>query len=450
MTLREEYNRKLVSAEQAVRAVKSGDWVDFNSFNGLPATLESALAARKDELWDVKLRGSSSLRPMACVEADPERKHFIYNTWHMSKLERVLHDKNLCNYVPIAFHEKDGFYDDTFNDGITTDVAMLQVCPMNKYGYFNFGPQANATRKTVEMAKIVMVEVNERMPVALGGRDEVVHISEVDYVVEGSSPPLIEVASPKANEVDKAIAAHIINEIHDGCCIQLGIGGLPNQIGELIARSGIRHLGVHTEMLNDSYVDMYESGCLDGSCKATDRFKMAYSFALGTQRLYDFIDRNPICAISPGTFINDPNIISRNPNVRAINNALEVDLFGQVSSESAAGRQISGTGGQWDFMKGAYMSRGGKGYICMASTAVRKDGTRISRITPTLAPGTIVTTPRWAVHYIATEFGIVKLKGFSTWERAERLISIAHPDFRDELIKEADRMHIWLRTNRID
>ncbi len=449
MSWQDEYNKKLVTAEEAVKTVKSGDWVEFNSFNGMPATLEKALSERKEELFDVKIRGSSSLKPLKCVEVDPERKHFIYHTWHMSKYERGLHNKNICNYIPIAFHEKDGFYQDAAEDGIRVDVCMIQVCPINEYGYFNFGPQANATRQMVELAKICIIEVNNRMPIALGGRDEMIHVSEVDYIVEGDNPPLIDVTSPKATAVESQIASHIINEIHDGCCIQLGIGGLPNQIGEMIAQSGIKHLGVHTEMLNDSYVDMYEAGCIDGSYKVTDRFKMAYSFALGTQRLYNFIDSNPVCAISPGTYINDPNVISRNPNIRAINTALEVDLFGQVSSESIAGRQISGTGGQWDFIKGAFMSEGGKGFICLSSTYTKKDGTRISRIRPTLSAGTIVTLPRWAVHYVATEYGIVKLKGASTWERAERLISIAHPDFRDELIREADRMHIWLRTNRI-
>ncbi len=444
-----EYKSKLVSAEQAVKVVKSGDWVDFNSFNGLPLTLEAALAERRDELVGVKLRGSSAMRPLKCVENDPDRKHFIYHSYFFSKYERQLHDRDLCNHIPVAFHERDSYYDDTFGDGIETDVYMLQVCPMNEYGYFNFGPQVNATRKCTEMAKIVIAEVNNLMPVALGGRDEMIHVSEVDYIVEGDDFPLLEIPPPRASEVEKAIAKHLIAEIHEGCCIQLGIGGLPNQIGEMIAKSGIKHLGVHTEMLNDSFVDMYKAGCIDGSKKVVDRFRMTYSFALGSKKLYDFIDNNPICAISPGIYINNPNVIAQNPNMRAINNALEIDLFGQVSSESVGSRQISGTGGQWDFMKGAYMSPGGKGYICLSSTKINSDGSEVSRITPTLSPGTIVTTPRWSVHYIATEFGIVKLKGASTWERAERLISIAHPNFQEELIKEAQRMKVWRRSNRI-
>lgn len=193
------------------------------------------------------------------------------------------------------------------------------------------------------------------MPVALG-REERCHISEVDYIVENPGLPLIEVKPAVPTETDKAIASHIIKEIKDGCCIQLGIGGLPNTIGKMIAEAGIKHLGVHTEMLADSYVDMFEAGCIDGSRKVTESNKIAYTFALGTQRLYDFIHQNPLCFIAPASYINNPAVASQNPNLISINNCLEVDLFSQVSSESAAGRHISGTGGQWDFAKAAYMS----------------------------------------------------------------------------------------------
>ncbi|NLB19052.1 MAG: butyryl-CoA:acetate CoA-transferase [Syntrophomonadaceae bacterium] len=444
MNLRDEYNQKLISAEDAVKVVKSGDWIEWNSFNGQPVVLDQALASRKDQLRDVKIRGSSSLRPIACVEVDPERQHFCYNTWHMSKYERTLHDRNLCNYIPIAFHERDQYY-----RYLPVDVTMLQVCPMNKYGYFNFGPQANAAQTIVDSAKTLIVEVNPQMPVALGSKGEMVHISQVDYIVESPGATLIETPPVPAGETEKAIASHIIKEIHDGCCIQLGIGGLPNTIGQMIADARIKHLGVHTEMLADSYVDMYEAGCIDGSRKVIEKGKLSYTFALGTQRLYDFIDNNPVCSISAASYINNPTVASQNPNLIAINNCVEIDLFSQDSSESARGRQISGTGGQWDFKKSSFMSSGGKGIITLSSTYKKKDGTIASRIVPTLSPGTIVTLPRWSVFWLCTEFGMVNMKGLSTWERAERLISIAHPDFRDELIKEADRLHIWRHTNRI-
>lgn len=443
MTVTEEYRRKLVTPEEAVRLVKSGDWVDYCTFNAQPHDLDKALAARKDELRGVKIRAASTVRPVACVEVDPEREHFIFNSWHMSKLDRKMHERDLCNYIPITFHEMSQVYSQ-----LTVDVAMFQVCSMDERGFFNSGPQAPGTRVLVNQAKKVILEVNDQMTVALGGNGEQIHVSEVDYIVEGSSPPLAQVVSPSANEVDKAIAELIIKEIHDGSCIQLGIGALPNLIGQMIADSDLKHLGVHTEMLADSYVDMYEAGRIDGSRKVTDPRKMAYCFALGTQKLYDFIDHNPVCAIYPGSYTNNPNIAAQNPNLIAINNCLEVDLFGQVSSESAEGRHISGTGGQWDFIKAGFMSQGGKGIVCLSSTYRSKDGRIMSRIKPGLAAGTIATLPRYTTHYVTTEYGMVNLKGCSTWERAECLISIAHPDFREELIREAERLHIWVASNR--
>ena len=240
-----------------------------------------------------------------------------------------------------------------------------------------------------------------------------------------------------------------MGEIEDGATLQLGIGGLPNTIGRLIAESDLKDLGIHTEMLVDSCVDLYEAGRVTGRLKSVDRFKMTYTFALGTKKLYDFMHMNPTCASYPVNYVNDPRIIAFNPKVVAINNALEIDLFSQVCSESAGTRQISGTGGQLDFIFGAFQSKGGKGIISLSSTYTEAGGTVRSRIVPWLRPGSIVTVPRSIVQYVATEYGIVQLKGCSTWERAEKLIGIAHPDFRDGLIKQADEMKIWVRTNRI-
>lgn len=438
------YRSKLVSAEEAVKTVQSGDWVDWNSFNGQPVALDRALAARREELADVKIRGCFSLVPIQCVETDPKRDHFIYNTWHQSRLERKYHDQDLCNYIPIAFHELDYIY-----STLESDVTMMTVCPMDDNGYFNVGPQATYCRSLINKTRKLILEINNQMPVSLGGSNELIHVSEADYIVEGENPALVQVSAPPAKETDRAIAVQVVNEIHDGACIQLGIGALPNLIGQMIADAGIRHLGVHTEMLADAYIDMYEAGCIDGTRKTIDPRKMVYGFALGSQRLYDFVNNNPICAVYSGQYTNNPNVAARNNNFIAINNCIEVDLFGQVASEASEGRHISGTGGQLDLIKAAFMSRGGKGIICLASTFKEKDGTVVSRIRPTLAPGTIATLPRTMTHYIATEWGIVSLKGLSTWERAERLISVAHPDFRDDLIKEAERLHIWVRSQRI-
>jgi acyl-CoA hydrolase len=277
-----------------------------------------------------------------------------------------------------------------------------------------------------------------------------VHISRVDYIVEGRNAPLQEIKPVAPGEIDVRIAQHVMNEIEDGACLQLGIGGLPNVIGSMIADSDLKDLGVHTEMLVDSMVDLYNKGKITGNNKTIDRFKMVYTFAMGTNKLYEFLHNNSACASYPVNYVNDPRAIGMNAKVVAINNALEIDLFSQVCSESVGTTQISGTGGQFDFIMGAFYSRGGKGIIGLSSTFTDKDGKVHSRIVPTLRPGSIITVPRSIVQYVATEYGIVQLKGMPTWQRAEALISIAHPMFRDELTAQAREMKIWIDRNRCD
>ncbi|MGE5404824.1 MAG: acetyl-CoA hydrolase/transferase family protein [Candidatus Saccharibacteria bacterium] len=440
----EEYHSKLCTPQEAVRIVKSGDWIDYGSFNGKPVALDQALAARANELEDIKIRGVYSMTPVQAALSDPERKSFLYNTWHMSGLERELHDRNICNYIPIALHEVDKVY-----SGLTTNVAMLAVSPMDNRGFFNVGPQALHSRTIVNNARYILLEINKNMPVALGGNDELIHISEVNHVVETDNPHLAQVKTPSPDDIEMAIAERVIEEIIDGCCLQLGIGTLPNLIGKMIAASGFRHLGIHTDILVDSVVDMYDAGCIDGTRKATDPRKIVYSFAIGTQKLYTFLNNNPVCSIHSGSYTNNPLIAARNPYFVAINNCLEVDLYGQIASEALEGRNISGGGGQLDFVKIGYMSRSGKGIVCLTSTYKDKEGRVMSRIRPALGSGTVTTLPRNMTHYVATEWGVVNLKGRSSWERAEMLVSIAHPNFRDELIREADRLKIWVKSNKI-
>ena len=310
--------------------------------------------------------------------------------------------------------------------------------------FFNYGMCNSITSATITKAKRVIVEVNENIPHCFGGNQESVHISRVDYVVQGKNPPLAEVTPPAPTETDKKIAEYILKEIENGACLQLGIGGLPNVIGKLLVDSDLKDLGIHTEMLVDSILDLYTAGKITGSNKTIDRFKMVYTFAMGTRKLYEFLHHNSACASYPVDYTNDPRTIAQNRKVVAINNAVEVDLFGQVCSESSGINQISGTGGQFDFIFGAFYSQGGKGIIGLSSTFTDKNGIIHSRIVPTLQPGSIVTIPRSCVHYVATEFGIVQLKGKSTWERSKALIEIAHPMFRDDLIKQARDMKIWL------
>jgi acyl-CoA hydrolase len=305
-----------------------------------------------------------------------------------------------------------------------------------------------AVRSAMDVSKKIILEVNPLLPWAMGGSDETVHISEVDYVVEFESK--VEVIPPAApTEIDKKIAGHIVPMIPNGACIQLGIGGLPNYIGSQLAHSDLKDLGCHTEMLVDAYYHMHEAGKLTNKKKGIDKKKSAYAFAAGSQFLYDWIDMNPSLASYPVSYTNAPHIMCQNDNMISINACVEVDLFGQVSSESSGPRHISGTGGQLDYATGAYMSEGGMSFICCnASYTDKKTGTIKSRITPMLPQGSIVTVPRTQAHLIVTEFGVADLAGRSTWQRAEALINIAHPDLRDELVKEAEKMNIWRKKSK--
>ncbi len=447
MTRREldQYRQKLVSADQAAAMVNSGDTVFLGEFVQGVEAVEAALALRKSELRDVILITTTRVKPLKCVEADPARESFIWNDWHFSGLGRRYGERGLASYIPLCYHQAPqniSLYEDP-------DVVVVQVTPIDDKGFFNFSTSCSMTPSYCRKAKKVIVEVNSNAPRCLGGLDESIHISNVDMVVEGPNNPLVQLPEIPATEADHLIAHEVMELLQDGSTIQLGIGGLPNIVGAMIARSDLKDLGVHTEMLADSYVDMYDAGRITGKHKAIDAGKMVYTFAMGSSKLYDFLDNNPVAAIFPVSYTNDPCVIGRNPKVVAINNAIEVDLFSQVASESAGPRQISGTGGQLDFIFGAYRSEGGKGLICINSTFKKKDGTIGSRIVPTLSPGTIVTCPRSVVHYVVTEFGYAQLKAKSTWQRAAALIDIAHPDFREDLIKAAESMGIWRRSNKI-
>jgi len=241
------------------------------------------------------------------------------------------------------------------------------------------------------------------------------------------------------------VAELVVREIPNGACLQLGIGGMPNAVGMMICESDLKDLSVHTEMYVDAFVDMSLAGKISGKNKNIDHGRQAFTFAAGSQRLYDFIDENRMCMAAPVSYINDIRTIASIDNFMSINNAVDIDLYGQVSSETSGTRHISGAGGQQDFVLGAYLSKGGKSFICLSSTYKKKDGSLASRIRPTLAEGSIVTDTRTNVMYVATEYGCVNLKGLSVWERAEALISIAHPAFRQELVDAAKEQHIWRR-----
>jgi butyryl-CoA:acetate CoA-transferase len=446
MSFSEEYKQKLVSADEAVKIIKSGDWVDYGWCNGTPDVLDKALARRTDELKDIKLRGGILLKPLAVFEREDAGEHFIWNSWHMGGIERKLINRGCSFYAPIRYSELPRYYRDS---ATPDDVAMFQVAPMDSHGYFNFGPNASHLGAVCETAKHIIVEVNENMPRCLGGSEVGVHISDVTYIVEGDNPPIGELgAGGPATDVDKKVAQLIVDQIPNGACLQLGIGGMPNAVGSLIAESDLKDLGVHTEMYVDAFVDIAKAGKITGAHKSIDRFRQTYAFGAGTKKMYDYMDDNPELMSAPVDYTNDIRSISSLDNFISINNCVDVDLFGQISSESSGIKQISGAGGQLDFVLGAYLSHGGKSFVCCSSTFTDKQGTMHSRIRPTLVEGSVVTDPRPTTHYLVTEYGMVNLKGLSAWQRAEAIIRIAHPDFRDELIREADAMHIWKRSNK--
>ena len=445
MNFAEEYKRKLKTPEEAVKLVKDGDWVDYSVGIGFPVLLDAALAKRKDELRDIKIRGSLAMQPIQAVEQDRERRTFTYNSWHCSGYERKLCDEGLCNYIPMIFRNMASYY----RRYLTVNVAMISVAPMDNKGFFNFSMVNCTTRAILDAADLIILEVNEHMPHVYGGQEDCIHISEVDVVVEGEHKPLAQLPVPPATEIDEKIASLLLPHIPDGATIQLGIGGMPNSVGKLMAESDLKDLGMHTELLSDGFVDLYEAGKLTNSRKTLHRGKGVFGIALGSQRLYDWVGENQGLLSFPMDYVNQPSVMAQMENMISINNCIAIDLYGQVSSESAGTRHISGTGGQLDFSTGAYDAPGGKGFICMTYSYRDKAGNLKSRILPKFTEGDIITTPRTQAFYIVTEYGIVNLAGRSTWERAELLISLAHPDFRDELIAAADKQKIWRNSNRI-
>lgn len=446
MSFLEEYKQKLVSADEAVKIVKSGDWVDYGWCTGTPDALDKALARRADELKDVNVRGGILLKPLAIFEREDAGEHFTWNSWHMGGYERKLIKRGCSFYSPIRYSELPRYYRDSTTPD---DVAMFQVAPMDSHGYFNFGPNASHLGAVCETSKKIIVEVNENMPRCHGGSEANVHISQVSYIVEGDNPAIGELgAGGPATDVDKKVAELIVDQIPNGACLQLGIGGMPNAVGSLIAESDLKDLGVHTEMYVDAFVDIAKAGKITGAKKNIDRYRQAYGFGAGTKKMYDYLDENPELMSAPVSYTNDIKNIAALDNFISINNCVDLDLYGQISSESSGTKHISGAGGQLDFVLGAYMSNGGKSFICCSSTFTDKQGVVHSRIRPTLVEGSVVTDTRANTHYIVTEYGMVNVKGLSTWQKAEAIISVAHPDFRDELIKEAEKMHIWRRSNK--
>ena len=407
----EEYKQKLVTAAQAAAVIQDGDWVDYGWCATTNVAVDRELAKRMPEMHDVKIYGGILMHAPEIFKIENPQEHFIWNSWHMNGVERKAASTGLSFYGPLKYSELPRYYLDREDP---LDVAIMQVGPMDRHGYFNLGPSASHTYAVVQMAKKVIVEVNTSMPICLGDRSAYVHISDVDMIVEGDNTPIDAMPPAKpGTEVDKAVAQLVVDRIPNGACLQLA-----------------------------------EAGKITGAHKNINRGLQTYAFGAGTKKMYDYLDGNPECMSASVDYVNNVKQIGALDNFISINNAVDCDLFGQINAESAGTKNISGAGGQLDFVIGAYASKGGKSFICMSSTFTDKQGNLISRIRPTLANGSIVTDTRANAMYIVTEYGVAMMKGRTTWQRAEDLINIAHPQFRDQLIAEAEKMHIWRRSNK--
>jgi len=438
------YQQKLRTPEEAVRIVKDGDWVDYNQTCSFPTALDAALAARRDELRDVKVRNAISMRPAQVAEQDPHQKAFTYNLWHCSGIDRSYLDRGIAYYSPMLFRNCGAYY----TKGLApVDVAMVTVSPMDSHGSFSFGLTNCCMQEMLDSAKRIVLEVNPTMPFVFGSEGDHINIADVDFVVE-SSEPIPTVKSPGATDLDRVIAGNIFPYLRDGITLQLGIGGMPNSLGALIADSDLKDLGMHTELMSDGYLKLYEAGKITNNRKELNRGKGVFSICNGSRALYDFLDRNIGILSAPMHYVNDPATVGQLDNFVSINGCIAADLYGQVCSESAGTRQISGTGGQLDFVTGAFRARNGLAFLAMTSTFADKAGAVHSRILPHFTEGDIITTPRTQAPYMVTEYGVANLTGLPTWQRAEALIGLAHPDFRDELIRAAEAQRIWRKSNK--
>jgi acyl-CoA hydrolase len=428
--VKELYKRKLISLEEAVRLVQSNQKICTAMAASEPAGLLTALAGRKDELENVTIVSCLIMRDYEIFKPEMTGR-FLNETWFYGPGDRANHVHGNVTYIPNNLHEagKKKLANDKIN------IFWGTATPMDKRGYFSLSLGLTYEKLMIEQADLVVLEINENLPWTLG--DTQVHISEIDHVVENTIP-LVQLPPVEPGEEELVIGQYIAEMIEDGATLQLGIGGIPNAIAQSLMDK--RDLGVHTEMFTDGMVDLFNAGVITGRRKTIWKGKMVGTFALGTQKLYDFIDTNLAVEFQQGYVVNDPCVVGQNHKMVSINTALQVDLTGQVCSEAIGNRHYSGTGGQADTHRGAQRSPGGKGIIALRSTA--KAG-KISTIVAQLPAGAKVTLGRNDIDYIVTEYGVAHLKGRSVRDRVQAMINIAHPDFRAELREEANRLQIW-------
>ena len=435
-----DYRHKLVSIEEALSRIKTDDCIVCALGAAEPNGLLEQLHTIADRVRNVAVSTCLPMRPFKWFMDPAMRGHFEHHAWFYSaNIRKAAAEAHTSTYVPNHLHS-------AAMDRILfrkPTVFIGSCTPPDRYGYVSLAFSVVYERELMDAADLVILEINDQVPYTWG--DTVIHVDQVDWLVEHSMTPF-ELPSPETEPRDRLIGGFITEHIEDGSTIQLGIGGIPNAVsGELMRK---KDLAIHTEMLTDGMVDLFESGAVSRAPRSLDkgimRGKMVAAFALGTRKLYDFLDRNPGLALMRGSWVNDPYVIAHNRKQISINTTLEVDLTGQVCSESIGHRQYSGTGGQSDTAIGAQMSEGGKSFIALYSTAEVKqpDGTRktVSKISSTLTPGAAVTLHRANVDFVVTEFGAVRLRGAPVNERARRLISIAHPDFRAGLQEQAEML----------
>lgn len=427
MSWQDYYNERCITVNEAVEKIKSGDRIVFGHAVAEPGIIADALVGNKHRYHDVEIVH------MVCMGkgeyCKPEmQEHFTHNSLFIGTNTREAVYEGRGDYTPCYFSEIPGL----FRNGLMEiDVALVQVTPPDKHGYCSLGVSVDYNKAAVECAKMVIVEVNDQMPRTMG--DSFVHVTEIDYFVKVSYP-IIQLEPVVPTEIEKAIGENCASLVEDGATIQLGIGALPDAV--CLSLKNKKDLGIHSEMISEGVVDLINSGVVTNRKKTIHKGKSVVSFLMGTKRLYDFADDNPSLLMFPVDYVNDPCIIAQNYKMTSINSCVQVDLMGQVASESIGLKQISAVGGQVDFVRGANMCPGGKSIIALPSTIGKE---KISKIVPFLDQGAAITTNRNDVHYIVTEYGIADLKGKTLRQRARELIRIAHPNFRPWLIEEWER-----------
>lgn len=427
MGWKEIYKNKLVTADRAVKAIQSGNRVVVGHAAGEPSVLIEAMVNNSASYQNVEIVH------MVCVGkglyASPEMKdHFRLNSIFVSGPTREAVFEGRGDFTPVFFYQ----FPELFSKNILpVDVALVQLSPPDRFGYCSFGISNDYTKPAAECAKLVIAEVNDQMPRTLG--DSFIHVSELDYIVE-SSRPLIEQKPGMIGDVEEAIGHHCATLIEDGSTLQLGIGAIPDAVLTFLSKK--KDLGIHSEMISDGVVDLVEKGIITNKRKSIHKGKIIVTFLMGSRRLYDFVDNNPMVELYPVNYVNNPCVIMQNYKMVSINSCVQIDFMGQVASESIGYKQISGVGGQVDFLRGTSMADGGKAILAMSSTAMNS---KVSRIVPVLDEGATVTTSRNDVHYVVTEYGVADLKGKTLKQRAKMLIEIAHPNFRAGLTELWER-----------